>query len=101
MTISQRFSEGTATLSIAGRFTFEVHREFRSHCATILKTPGIKKIEVELGDVDYIDSAALGMLLLLKQEAEKVNVQVLLLRSKGVVRNILAVANFNKLFTMT
>lgn len=45
-------------------------------------------------------SSALGMLLMLKQRAEHKMRTIALVNCKGTVRNILEIANFNKLFTV-
>lgn len=54
-----------ATISITGRFDFNTHVEFR-HVLDSLRTDKYAKYTVDMGVVDDMDSAALGMLLLLR-----------------------------------
>ncbi len=102
MQVTQRISDGKAVLSLAGRFDFNTHREFREGYETLLGKPGIQSLEVDMGGVDYLDSSALGMLLLLlKDRATAKNVKLLVSNTSGTVRQILEIANFNKLFSIS
>lgn len=90
----------TARLILSGRFDFSSHREFRRACDEALQAEGIKEIEADFNRVGYLDSSALGMLLLLREKANNVNLQVSLSNCKGIVQQVLEVANFQKLFTI-
>ena len=52
------------TISVNGRFDFSAHQDFRNAYERGGLTP--RQYVVDLQDTDYIDSSALGMLLLLK-----------------------------------
>lgn len=84
-----------------GRFDFNTHRDFRSAYEEALATPGIRTIHVDMREVNYLDSSALGMLLLLKDKAENTGQTIEIVNSQASVRQILEIANFNKLFTIT
>jgi anti-anti-sigma factor len=86
-------------LILSGRFDFNSHREFRNACDGVLQED-ISEIEVDFSRVDYLDSSALGMLLLLREKANNVNKKVSLANCKGIVQQVLEVANFQKLFTL-
>jgi anti-anti-sigma factor len=101
MTVKTRTAGENAKLSLSGRFDFTVHREFRQSYESLLKQPGVKGLEVDLGGVDYIDSSALGMLLLLKESAEREKMKLALTHCTGAVRRVLDVANFGKLFALS
>ncbi|OIQ74036.1 putative anti-sigma factor antagonist [mine drainage metagenome] len=90
-----------AVIAPGTRFDFSTHREFRNAYETAMATPGVRAIHVDLKDVAYLDSSALGMLLLLKEKAEVHGQSVALVNSHGTVRDILDVANFNKLFSIS
>lgn len=90
----------TAVIRLSGRFDFSRHREFRTCYEAALKEPSLRRIEVDLHSVDYLDSSALGMLLLLKERADARALPVTLLNCTGVVREILDVANFGTMFTL-
>jgi len=99
-----KFSAGSdgkeAVLSIAGRFDFGVHEEFRAALEKI-RAGEFTKFTIDLGAVEDMDSAALGMLLLLRDNlgGEKANVQIV--RSRPEIREMLNMANFSKLFRIT
>ena len=82
-----------ASIAIDGVFTFEAHREFKAATITALE---IEEIEIDFKAVKYIDSAALGMLLLLNERAG--SRKVVLCNCTGTVKAVLDVANFGKLF---
>ena len=89
-----------ATLRLEGRFDFNASREFRDSYERILARREIESIDVDLSAVNYLDSSALGMLLLLREKAEPTGVKLALVNSRGAVRQILEVANFHKLFVL-
>jgi anti-anti-sigma factor len=101
MEVKVRVDGGKATLSLSGRFDFTAHREFRQGYEGILQQPGTKSLAIDLGGVEYIDSSALGMLLLLKESAAAAKHTVALVNCRGTVRRVLDVANFDKLFTLS
>ncbi len=101
MDIKVQVSRDTARLNLSGRFDFTAHREFRHHCDELIKNAGLKQVDVDLGGVSYLDSSALGMLLLLKENAQHANQTVALVNCHGTVRQVLEVANFDKLFKLS
>jgi anti-anti-sigma factor len=101
MTVKMQVTGEKAKLSLSGRFDFTAHREFRQSYEDALKQPGVAGLEVDLGGVDYIDSSALGMLLLLKEGVERGRLRLALTNCNGSVRRVLDVANFGKLFSLS
>ncbi len=57
-------------------------------------------VAVDLGGLDYMDSAGLGMLLTLRDRADVAQAEVRLLHPKGEVRELLVLACFDTLFTI-
>jgi len=82
------------TISIKGRFDFAKHREFRE----AYEHRPLETVVVDLKEATYLDSSALGMLLLLRDDAGGDNADVRLVNSSSDVRKILAISNFDKLF---
>jgi anti-anti-sigma factor len=101
MEISQRISDGKAVLALSGRFDFNTHRTFREAYEAVLGNATIKSLELDMSGVEYLDSSALGMLLLLKERTAARNIQMLITKCTGTVRQIMEIANFNKLFTIS
>ena len=89
-------SEDGVRIGISGRFDFSTHREFRATYAD--DAPGSQPYIVDLSATEYMDSSALGMLLLLRQHAGDDPSRVTLIGAGGVVRRVLEIANFGRLF---
>jgi anti-anti-sigma factor len=86
------------TIFITGRFDFSAHQDFR---AAYEKTePVPKRFLVDLKQTTYLDSSALGMLLLLRDYAGGDNADIKLINVTSDVKKILAISNFEKLFTV-
>jgi anti-anti-sigma factor len=101
MQVRLNIKEREASMSLSGRFDFDANREFRSGFHTLLNTPGMQSINIDLGGVDYLESSALGMLLIAKERAAARNVHVHLTKCTGRVRQILDIANFGKIFKLS
>ena len=86
-------------ISLAGSFIYSAHRDFRKARDEALESSNIT-IEIDMGGVDYLDSSALGMLLLLRDKANASNRKVALTHCNELVQNVLNVAQFNRLFTI-
>ena len=90
-------SDYKATLE--GKFTFSDNAKFR----TIIEkfdNPEIKQIYFIMGKVELVDSAALGMLLLARDEAGKHQKNLLIKDASGQVKKMFELAHFNKLFSL-
>lgn len=90
-----------AVLRLAGRFDFKAHREFRDAVDSLLAQAATRPLQVDLAEVSYLDSSALGMLLMLRDKAKAANKDVALVGVKGSVRQVLDIANFAKLFAIS
>lgn len=91
---------GQAALRLRGRFDFNSHREFREAADKVLAEADVKGIQVDLAGVDYLDSSALGMLLMLRDRCKSAGKEVSLANSRGAVKEVLEIANFSKLFVI-
>ena len=89
-------TSGTFTIMPDGRFDFSMQQDFRAAYQKGLADA--RKIVVDLNSVTYLDSSALGMLLVLKKEVEARQGSVTLRGAREGVRRVLEVANFEKLF---
>ncbi|MCK4841042.1 MAG: STAS domain-containing protein [Methylococcales bacterium] len=100
MAVTTRLDSATETLTInvSGRFDFGVHQEFRD--ATEQASQGVRNINMDMGNVDYVDSSALGMLLILRDKVGENKSAVKIINTNSEVKKILEIANFDKLFTL-
>ena len=85
------------TISIKGRFDFAKHQEFRGS----YEKNHLSAIVVDLKEATYLDSSALGMLLLLRDHAGGESADIRVVNSSSDVRKILAISNFDKLFDIS
>jgi len=95
MTIkTERSPDGSEfTIAVEGRFDFNAHREFRDAVKSMDK--GTRCV-VDLASTIYLDSSALGMLLLLKDQASDVRI----IKCTPDVKKVLQIANFDRIFTV-
>lgn len=99
MQASVAVSEGRAVIRLQGRFDFNSHRDFREAVDAAL-TAQASAVTVDLMGVEYLDSSALGMLLMLRDRAKNASREVSLVNCRDAVKQILDIANFGKLFSI-
>jgi anti-anti-sigma factor len=90
-------TDGRAVVKLQGRFDFNAHRDFRDAVDKALATTA-REIHIDMSAVDYLDSSALGMLLMLRDKAKSATRDVALTNCSGAVKQVLEIANFSKLF---
>ena len=90
---------GLAAIHLPGRFDFDARRAFVEARDTALAA-GAREIQVNFSDTEYIDSSALGMLLVLREKANDHGVSVSLAACRGAVADIIQIANFGRLFAI-
>lgn len=100
MKISIDINDTVARIVLAGRFDFSTHGAFSDCYVAAIADAGVKQIEVDMGCVEYVDSSALGMLLLLGERAKLANKAVLLARPNDMVTQVLDRVGFNKIFAI-
>lgn len=93
--VSESENTGIITISISERFDFYSHKEFRASYKDRLNS---SKYIIDLRNVKYIDSSALGMMLLLREHAQKNSGSVVIANCNPQIRKILQIANFGRLF---
>jgi anti-anti-sigma factor len=90
-------TSGCTTVTIRGRFNFACYDEFHRVIGPAEPTSYV----IDLRNVDYIDSAALGMLLLLRERVKEDRGRIKLMAGAGQPSEVLKLANFATLFTMS
>lgn len=84
------------TIKVDGRFDFSAHQEFRDAYESI--SGDVNIYIVDLGNTSYLDSSALGMLLLLRDHAGGDDANVKIVKCNEDVKKILTISNFEQLF---
>jgi len=84
-------------LSLSGKFTFSDNKAFNNFLDEIGKN-SYKKVIIDLNGVEFIDSAALGILLLTRDRCERNKTKLLVKNPKGQVRRMFDISRFSDLF---
>jgi anti-anti-sigma factor len=97
--VTRTSSDGKiTTIDISGRFDFSVHQEFRQ---VYEQDPGgPTQYIIDLRQTEYMDSSALGMLLLLREHAGGERANIKIMHCQPEVKKILTIANFHHLFCL-
>tara|TARA_Y100001934_G_C12247735_1_gene723509 strand:+ start:412 stop:717 length:306 start_codon:yes stop_codon:yes gene_type:complete len=86
----------TLTIKISGRFDFSSHQDFRKAYESASQ-PNLGFV-IDMSNAEYLDSSALGMLLLMREHAGGDKADIRISNCRPQIKNILKVANFAKLF---
>jgi len=86
-------NNGTVTLRLTGRFDFRLIKEFHE---MLKKDP--RTWVVDFSGVEYVDSSALGMLLLLRERVRGDAARVQLRGLHGQPRDVIVMAKFDRMF---
>ena len=82
------------TISLPEKFDFQMHKEFRDAYVD----SEAKTLVLDMNKTQFMDSAALGMLLQLKEYSEQNNKKVNISNASKNILQILSIAHFDKLF---
>jgi anti-anti-sigma factor len=86
------------TIAIDERFDFSLHQQFRETYNAI-ETENITYV-LDLSKTDYMDSSALGMILLLKDHVQLYAGTLIISQPNETVQKILEIAQFHRLMTI-
>jgi anti-anti-sigma factor len=87
--------DNRTVIKINGRFDFSCHSSFREAYSGM---PAGTEFIVDMGEASYMDSAALGMLLLLREHVQQQGGRMSIINCRGQTYEVLQIANFHKLF---
>lgn len=99
MDIIKQAQQGVMDVTLQGKFTFADHEAFREVLQKI-NTPEVNQVVIGLSGVSFVDSAAMGMLLLARDEASKYKKSLVLTGAEGQVKKMFDMANFQNLFAL-
>jgi len=97
MALTVTESNGIVKIQTEQKFTFDCHREMRASYEG--RAAGTKYV-MDFALTDYIDSSALGMLLLLREAGGGDNSKIKFINCKTAVKKVFKVANFDSMFEM-
>ncbi|NBX03589.1 MAG: anti-sigma factor antagonist [Alphaproteobacteria bacterium] len=87
------------TIRMSGQFTFPDNPKFKS-ILIMAKEGGFHNLTLDFMGVTFIDSAGLGMLLLLRDQCAEKQIRVSIAGAQGQVAKIFSISNFDRLFSM-
>lgn len=95
----ERSKDGSyVQISIEGLFDFSLHKQF---LASYKDEPAdLHSYVIDLKHTSYVDSSALGMLLLLREYAGGEVADIKLLNTNEDVRKVLKIAHFDKIINI-
>ncbi len=89
--------DGTVNISVNGRFDFNVYQDFRDAYKQVDNPAGTQYV-ISLSGTEYMDSSALGMLLLLRERAGGDSANITINGSNAEIKKIFSISNFDRLF---
>jgi len=97
LNVQHDIEQDCVTLQFGNHFDFSVHRQFHDACLGASRS---RSYVIDLGEVESMDSSALGMLLLLREHAGGDRAEIRIVNANTALRGTLRVAGFDKLFTL-
>lgn len=88
----------TAVISLPERFDFSFHENFTEQSTKILEQEKVQAIRVDFSRVLYLDSSALGLLVLLFRKSESRNIKLIISGARGAAKDILEVSHMHKMY---
>lgn len=91
--------EDVTLVRLKGRCTFSSLSKFEEILDVVrAQPPG--RIELEMGELEYIDSSGVGMLLMILEACEKKSSRLLLRNPGAQVRQVLRLSRLDQLFAI-
>lgn len=86
------------TLRLPSRFDYSFHRQFGELYAPLIDILTCKEIVLDFTQVEYLDSSALGMMVLLQKKFSTNSRKIRIKGARGATDEILKMANMQKIF---
>jgi anti-anti-sigma factor len=86
-------------IALSGQFTFTDNQRFKQIIES-LNEPQLKTVVIDFSGVEFIDSAGLGMLLLLRDTCQEKKLSLEIHSAHGQVEKIFMISKFDQLFSM-
>ena len=98
MSITIHRNNNPDTLRLEGGFSHSDEPIFRAAYMDLLRDPSLLQIKLDCSSLSHLDSSALGMMLVLREQAVAVQKQVVLQNPTPFVAKTLRTVGFAKLF---
>ncbi|MGD8925485.1 MAG: STAS domain-containing protein [Thioalkalispiraceae bacterium] len=97
ITVTESEDGKKITIKLPGEFDFRAHREFRN---THKGADPTAEYILDFSLTQHIDSSALGMLLLMREELGEDSAKVKIINCRPNIKKLLEMANFHQLFSV-
>lgn len=97
MEIKLSVDQEVARIHMQGRFDFASHVEFRQACSKALAL-AVNEVQLDLAGVVHLDSAGLGLMLMMRDRCLASARKLALLQPPHVVLSIFNLGTFSRLF---
>jgi len=85
-------------IRLPNRFDYSYHRQFGEQYTPLIDGARCVEIVLDFSYVEYLDSSALGMMVLLQKKATGHAIKVKIKGARGATEEILRMANMQKIF---
>lgn len=89
----------TTSIKLRGQFTFNDAQKFKD-ILDLLDKSVIKKINLDFAEITFVDSACMGMLLLLRDECQSHDISLNINSINGQVEKVFLISKFDRLFVV-
>ena len=99
--INVKAASNTATIFLSGHFAFDAHREFKAAYKKQLDNSQVGNVVIDLSGVEYLDSSALGMLMVMRDRVQDAGKSLTLSKPSSIAARTFDIAGFHKMFTIS
>lgn len=92
--------DGMLSAVLSGKFTFDDNRRFKD-VLDMVDQQAVRQVSLDLSRLEHVDSAALGMMLLLRKKVQEKGGTVILRNPQGMVQRTLDLAKFGEMFVLS
>lgn len=102
MSFSISNDNGVLTVTIKDTLAFAHHETIGKCIEEIVATPNLVAVNLDFANIQYLDSMALGSLLLFRGALrQRVGISLKIINLTDDVKKILEIAHFTKIFSIT
>ncbi len=98
MKVTTSIENGVATIRLQGQFDYRSHRKLLDASIRLIAIESVTALRVDLSEVDYVDSAGLGTLLVTRETVKREGKAISLDGARGQTKQTLEMAQFPRLF---
>jgi HptB-dependent secretion and biofilm anti anti-sigma factor len=88
----------SSIIRLPSRFDYGYHTEFLAVYTPALASSNVSELILDFSRVDYLDSSALGMMVMLQKKSTGAGKKIKIKGAKGATEEILKMANMQKMF---